>query len=216
MHVLFVTACGLAAVQPALALDAINVITFTLTVYEEGDTTMKGTVTTVKLSRFRATTKDIIQLLGEAKEMTFSPQAKLLLIRRNIEQGEEEGSFIVRDGTQPDCDVSEFFTVSSEGDIETGTFDEATGRYRNTILSITTLTLTIPESVSFTLRGLATELVGSLRIEGEELPGGLTSFLAKMSGQGTSPEEGEEDASFLLDGLLKLGPTRLVPSAAVN
>ena len=90
-------------------------INLKLTVYTEEDTTTNGSVVTTPVLKLSRSTKDIIQLLGEATTNAFSPSAKLVLVSP-LEDG--DSSIIVQDGATQ-VDVSDFFSYdqTSSGDV---------------------------------------------------------------------------------------------------
>jgi hypothetical protein len=81
-------------------------LTLTLTAYTEGETRANGNLSTTPVIRLKRSTKEIIQLLGDATTNRFSAAARLIL---ETPLPGTSSRFVIRDGSHK-VDVSAFFT----------------------------------------------------------------------------------------------------------
>lgn len=206
---LALTLCVAGQVQ---AVDAVHTITLSVKATARSEEVTRGDIITTRPEVFRATTRDVIEAMGVARETSFGPRAQLLLIRRNIQQSEgEDVSIVVRETGRADTDVTELIGFEPGTDVETGTFHVPTGRARSTALSIGTMSLQIPQAVSLVASGISTEKRGSVNIGGEETSSNLVSLSAKLAGQGTLID-GETETFVIVEATLTVGAARLVSS----
>ena len=162
-------------------------------VYSEGDVTTNGTVATKPVIKQIKTTKDIIQLLGDATTNTFSASAKLQLITSLTFGGDP--TILVVDGTNQ-VNVTGFFSYddTSFDHIEGGTLNTVSGvekgidysfiRFRLRDDGATTI------KVHFDTDGFATTKSSSL-VKNGAIIGDAHQTTANLAGGGEVSDSGE-------------------------
>src|ERR1044071_8692820 len=91
--------------------NVVQNINIKVVVYSEGEETTNGTVVTKPVIKQTKTTRDIIQLLGDATTNTFSAGAKLLLVNSLTF---DTTTIMVKDGTN-EVIVTDFFSYEDVG-----------------------------------------------------------------------------------------------------
>src|SRR5262245_15748274 len=94
----------------ALETNLVQTINISITAYAAGDPATNASIVTTPLLTQKATSKEIIALIGDAMGVIFSTKAKLLLISQ-LPDGNT--TVVVQDGTNR-TDVSGFFDVSND------------------------------------------------------------------------------------------------------
>ena len=195
----------------ARAVDGINVINVTLKAIVEGESIARGDNVISQAVTLRATTRDLIESVGLDKGILFGPRAQLLLIRRNFGQDDESSAIIIREAGRADCDINDYFSFAPGNPVQSGTINFVTGRARTTLQYIGTLTISIPGETAMSLSGFTTEKTGTALVNGTEVSGNVFSLAGDLAGEGTA-NNGEGDQLIVVQGTLRVGATKLVPS----
>jgi hypothetical protein len=200
----------LAAADRVRALDAEHVMTLALTASAEGDPIPKGNVTSSRLIKVRAATRDFIVAMGDAKGVQFGPRARLLLIRRDVGTEQESGMAVVRETGMEDVDVSDLIGFDRDEAVITGQINSATGLIRLSALYIGRFVVEIPDDIRFDTSGSTTEKINSVAINRVQTDLGLTSLSAKVAGKGfvTGDEGGE--ILIIVEGTVRIGAPKIV------
>lgn len=144
--------------QTAFTTNWVQMFTISVSGLSQGPTrttTAGTTLTTTRVLRF--TTRQVIVALGQALGVSFSPNARLLVVTPLDGGG---SAFIVRDivnRTRVDRDVSSFFSISTVGSTITRTSTKTNGLTSGTEYSIEAFSLgPFPDGTRLDLQGAAT------------------------------------------------------------
>ena len=191
-----------AARTNAATTNSVQNINFELTFFTQGPTNHPSTnITTIKVDKFRVTSKDIIAALGKATTNDFSATARLVSVR-DATSTNSEREIEVRDGTNI-VDVSRFFTLTTAEtnvvSVRSLSYNSATGIASGVVDSIFHLTLTHTNlTASLDLRGFATTTHVSIKDGATVL--GVDEVDAVVAGAGTSTN----GVSAVVNGLINL------------
>lgn len=196
------------AVQRVQAIDSINVINVSLKYLVEGDGFVQGNNDVFPVRTVRVSTRDLIELLGEEKSISFGPRAQVLLLRRNFGQDDQSATIIIREPGRPDSDVNDYLGFNPGAQILSGVVNVITGRTRGTLNYIGTLAIDVPGKLSLLLSGSTTEKAGTIVVDGQEVGGATYSVVSNLAGEGIA-----NDQFLVVEGTMRLGAAKLVPSA---
>ena len=198
--------------SPARAIDSLNLLTLNLKMVAEGDVVAKGNNLVHQVETLRGTSRDFINIIGNLKGTTFTARAQILILRRNFGQENEIGSVIIREPGLPDCDIGEYIGFRAGEAVASGTVNLINGRAQVTLQYIGTLGINIPDFLSFIAAGATVDKGGTSTINGETVENVTFSVAGNLAGEGAVTVGGANQL-LIVEGTIRLGPTKFVPSA---
>jgi hypothetical protein len=166
--------------------NSVQNISFELTFFTQGPTNHPSAdITTIKVDKFRVTSKDIIAALGEATTNNFSAKARLVSVR-DATSTNSVRYIEVRDGTNI-VDVSRFFNLTTSEtnviSVRSSNYNSITEIDSGVVYSIIHLTLTQTNlTASLNLSGFASTKHTSIKDGGIVL--GVDEIDAAVAGSG--------------------------------